>query len=119
MSFGQLVTNDIVELDSPQAFRWRGRFDNVINSGGLKISPEEIEKKIAHLFPDGTNFYIASRRSERWGEEAVLVTDLREPADNLINLIETEVGHLRAPKALIFDPDIQRTSSKKIIRRKF
>ena len=69
--------------------------------------------------PDGTNFYIASRRSERWGEEAVLVTDLREPADNLINLIETEVGHLRAPKALIFDPDIQRTSSKKIIRRKF
>lgn len=119
MSFGQLVTNDIVELDSPQAFRWRGRFDNVINSGGLKISPEEIEKKIAHLFPDGTNFYITSRRSERWGEEAVLVTDLREPADNLMNLIETEVGHLRAPKALIFDPDIQRTSSKKIIRRKF
>ena len=74
MSFGQLVTNDIVELDSPQAFRWRGRFDNVINSGGLKISPEEIEKKIAHLFPDGTNFYITSRRSERWGEES---TDFR------------------------------------------
>lgn len=119
MSFGRLVTNDIVELDSPQTFRWRGRIDNVINSGGLKISPEEIEKKIARLFPDGTSFYITSRPSNRWGEEAVLVTDMSGPTDNLMAMIEAEVGHLRAPKALIFDPDIQRTSSKKIIRRKF
>lgn len=119
MSFGQLVTNDIVELDSPQTFRWRGRIDNVINSGGLKISPEEIEKKIARLFPDGTSFYITSRPSDRWGEEAVLVTDMSGPTDNLMAMIEAEVGHLRAPKALIFDPYIQRTSSKKIIRRKF
>lgn len=119
MSFGRLVTNDIVELDSPQTFRWRGRIDNVINSGGLKISPEEIEKKIARLFPDGTSFYITSRPSDRWGEEAVLVTDMPGPTENLMAMIEAEVGHLRAPKALIFDSDIQRTSSKKIIRRKF
>lgn len=119
MSFGRLVTNDIVELDSPQTFRWRGRIDNVINSGGLKINPEEIEKKIARLFPDGTSFYITSRQSDRWGEEVVLVTDMPGPTDNLMAMIEAEVGHLRAPKALIFDPDIKRTSSKKIIRRKF
>lgn len=119
LSFGNLVTNDIVDLISPTSFRWIGRFDNVINSGGLKISPEEIEKKIAPLIPDGVTFYLTSRRSERWGEELVMVTDMPGPYSELKDRIENATGHLRAPKAVIFDPDIQRTDSKKIIRKKF
>lgn len=119
LSFGKLDTNDIVDLISPTSFRWIGRFDNVINSGGLKISPEEIEKKIAPLMPDGVTFYLTSRRSERWGEELVMVTDMQGPYSELKDRIENATGHLRAPKAVIFDPDIQRTDSKKIIRKKF
>ncbi|MEM1001559.1 MAG: AMP-binding protein, partial [Bacteroidota bacterium] len=41
-----LVTNDIVELKSDQAFKWKGRFDNVINSAGVKLFPEQIEDKL-------------------------------------------------------------------------
>ena len=119
LSFGNLITNDIVDLISPTSFRWIGRFDNVINSGGLKISPEEIEKKIAPLIPAGATFYLTSRRSERWGEELVMVTDMPGPYSDLQERIENATGHLRAPKAVIFDPDIQRTDSKKIIRKKF
>lgn len=119
LSFGNLITNDIVDLISPTSFRWIGRFDNVINSGGLKISPEEIEKKIAPLIPAGATFYLTSRRSERWGEKLVMVTDMPGPYSDLQERIENATGHLRAPKAVIFDPDIQRTDSKKIIRKKF
>ena len=119
LSFGELVTNDLVETACDTSFRWIGRIDNVINSGGLKISPEEIEKKIAPLFAPETTFYLTSRQSSRWGEEMVLVTDMPGPYDEISERIESVTGHLRAPKAIIFDPDIRRTSSKKIIRKKF
>src|SRR5690606_20744109 len=36
-----LVTNDLVDLKSPVTFTYLGRIDNVINSGGLKIFPEQ------------------------------------------------------------------------------
>lgn len=42
-SFKNIATNDIVELISPHEFRWCGRYDNVINSGGIKLYPEQLE----------------------------------------------------------------------------
>lgn len=48
-SFGSLVTNDIVELKGEDSFRWLGRYDNAINTGGLKVIPELMEKSIAPL----------------------------------------------------------------------
>ena len=47
LSIREVVTNDMVDLIDSTHFVWRGRFDNVINSGGVKIFPEEIEKLIA------------------------------------------------------------------------
>jgi len=41
-----VVTNDIVKLSSHKKFQWKGRIDNVINSGGIKLFPEEIERKL-------------------------------------------------------------------------
>ena len=117
LSFSRLVTNDVVALSSPQSFRWLGRWDNVINSGGLKIHPEEIESLIAPLLPPGALFYVASRPSAKWGEELILVTDTPHPG--LTEQLRTLLGPTRAPKAVVVDPDIRLTGSKKIIRRKF
>ena len=43
----KIVTNDLVALDKDQRFLLKGRIDNVINSGGIKVIPEEVEAKIA------------------------------------------------------------------------
>lgn len=43
---GDLLTTDCVELLSPQSFRYKGRMDFVINSGGKKIHPELLEHKL-------------------------------------------------------------------------
>ncbi len=118
MSFGRLVTNDIVSLTGADRFRWTGRFDNIINSGGLKIYPEEIERQISPLLPPGCRFYITSRPSAQWGEEAVLVTDMRDVEPDLLATIKTLVGSRRAPKAIVRVDEIPLTSSKKIIRKK-
>lgn len=118
MSFGRLVTNDLVELHDSTSFRWLGREDNVINSGGIKIHPEEVERLIAPLLPSGTTFYTTGRASERWGREAVLVTDSTEvTAETLTRLKQHLPSHL-VPKAIIHLPQIPRTSSGKILRQK-
>ena len=42
-----VVTNDRVHLEGTDRFLWLGRYDNLINSGGIKIVPEEVESAIA------------------------------------------------------------------------
>jgi O-succinylbenzoic acid--CoA ligase len=44
-----VLTNDIVDIKSPKKFYWKGRADNVINTGGVKIHPELVEKKLQKL----------------------------------------------------------------------
>jgi O-succinylbenzoic acid--CoA ligase len=40
----QIVTNDLVELINDHQFILLGRIDNVVNSGGIKLIPEQIEE---------------------------------------------------------------------------
>lgn len=44
-----LQTNDVVSLQSEETFLWKGRADNVVNSGGVKLHPEEIAIEIEGL----------------------------------------------------------------------
>lgn len=87
-----LVTNDIAEIkqqetsshssdassslktSSPHAlFRIKGRKDNVICSGGIKIQIEEVENLLRqHL---DAPFLLAKKKDEKFGEIAVLVTE--------------------------------------------
>ena len=39
----ELITNDIAEINEAGKFRIKGRKDNIINSGGIKIQIEEVE----------------------------------------------------------------------------
>src|SRR5690606_39963616 len=67
---GKVVTNDLGELVSEDAFRWLGRYDNIINSGGIKLIPEVIEDKVAQTFARlnmHNNFFIAGVPHERLG----------------------------------------------------
>lgn len=71
----QLVTHDIVELKKGK-FRIKGRKDNVICCGGIKIQIEEVEAKLRpHLsYP----FMIAKKKDEKFGEIAVLITEAND-----------------------------------------
>ncbi len=50
-TYSPIYTNDIVKLIDNKHFIWIGRYDNVINSGGIKVFPEEVEKKISPFIP--------------------------------------------------------------------
>lgn len=117
-SFNCVVTNDLVEIIDKHTFRWLGRIDNVINSGGVKLFPEVIEKKIAHLF-NSTQYYITSRRSERWGEELILVVESAAEISELEEKLRTILNRFEMPKAIIYQTKFNRTASRKIIRDNF
>ncbi len=69
-----IITNDRVELVDDTSFRWLGRMDNVINSGGIKIIPEAVEAKLAEVIPD-RRFFIAGMSDESLGEKVILVVE--------------------------------------------
>lgn len=71
-----VATNDMVQLNSPHSFEWLGRFDNVINSGGLKLFPEAIEEKLAPFIE--TPFVITSEKDEALGERIVLIVEYKD-----------------------------------------
>ena len=117
LSFGRLVTNDMIRLTSEHSFEWLGRYDNVINSGGIKIHPEEIERVMNALLPKGVTAYVTSRPSENWGREAVIVTDSREITQEIIERLKTLLPPHHAPRDIIYLDKIPLTSSGKIIRQ--
>lgn len=66
-----LATNDVVEIISKQEFDWLGRNDFVINSGGVKIHPEVVERKIADGFRG--DFFVTGREDAETGEHVAVV----------------------------------------------
>ncbi len=68
-----LKTNDIIDLISTNSFKWLGRFDNVINSGGIKLIPEQIEKKLSAVID--CRFFITGIPDETLGEKLVLLVE--------------------------------------------
>lgn len=70
-----IQTNDIVHLISIHKFNWIGRFDNIINSGGIKILPEVIEKEISPFIPSHKRFLISSIPDKIFGEKIVLIIE--------------------------------------------
>ena len=89
-----LVTNDIVEIESyiynkveKLRFRIKGRKDNVICSGGIKIQIEEVETLLKPYLEKP--FMIAKKKDGKFGEIAVLLTE-----DEEIEKIEATVRRL-------------------------
>lgn len=111
-----ISTNDVVELHSEREFTWLGRADNIINSGGLKLFPEELERKIADLLP--VPFYLSSEPDSFLGERLVLyVENYTQDEQALLAAIRAKVGPARAPKRVFNVEVFRRTESGKIIRR--
>ena len=70
---GKLVTNDIVEINAAGHFKIKGRKDNVISSGGIKIQIEEVEAVLKPLLD--RPFMITKRADRKFGEAVVLLTE--------------------------------------------
>ncbi len=116
---GTLVTNDIIEFISPGEFIWKGRFDHVINSGGIKLFPEELEKKL-QLFLD-RRFYFTGLPDEKLGERLVLIIEGKPFNETEMLLLNTELNagfsKYEIPKRVYFMKEFIETETAKINRK--
>jgi O-succinylbenzoic acid--CoA ligase len=108
----KIETNDIVNLISDTQFVWLGRFDNVINSGGIKLMPEQIEDKLATLI--SRRYFVNGEPDDTLGEKVVLyiegeVMKLDESVFNALDKYEK-------PKEIVFIPKFKETATGKIMR---
>jgi O-succinylbenzoic acid--CoA ligase len=113
ISKDEIVTNDIVNLISDKKFSWEGRYDNIINSGGIKLMPERIEDKLSTLIP--RRYFVSGQTDETLGEKAVLYVE-GEP----MTIEESVYGVLdkfEKPKDVVFIPKFEETATGKILRK--
>jgi O-succinylbenzoic acid--CoA ligase len=68
-----LHTNDLVSIISSKEFKWLGRADFAIESGGLKFIPEQIEQKLAPKIT--ARFIISSRPHTKLNNEIILLIE--------------------------------------------
>ena len=77
----EIITNDIVELISKDKFIWKGRKDNVINSGGIKLIPEQIEAALSQYID--APFFVSSLPDEMLGQKLIVLIEQNEEESDL------------------------------------
>ncbi|WP_172280466.1 AMP-binding protein [Chryseobacterium sp. LAM-KRS1] len=110
-----LQTNDLVEIKNYNQFRFLGRIDNVINSGGAKIFPEELEGLIKKEIANEVVFL--GLKDEILGQRLVLVIE-GQRSEKLIERISQIPfeKNFHKPKEIIFVDEVPRTPNGKVNR---
>lgn len=107
----ELVTNDMAIINEQGDFKITGRKDNVINSGGIKIQIEEVEKALGH---NQQEMAIGSYPDEKFGQIIVLLTTQKD-----LSILQKEIDRLPKywqPKKILYVEHIPLTSNGKIAR---
>ena len=108
----KIITNDIVKIKSNNEFHLIGRADNVINSGGVKLSPEDIERKLSKYI--SKNYIISSLKDDVLGEKLILIIESKKYKFN--ESIFNSLNKFEKPKEVYFINKFIYTKSKKIDR---
>ena len=130
-----VVTNDLVQLQPDGSFVWLGRVDNVINSGGVKVQVERVERALEQFLlnrqrgradqADGAErrFFVGPLADPQWGQAVVAVIEGR-PFEREAALAEAMRAELSGtlsryelPKAVHFVAQFAETPTGKVDRQ--
>jgi O-succinylbenzoic acid--CoA ligase len=112
----KVITNDVVELISSIEFKWLGRFDSVINSGGIKLISEQIEEKLSKIF--NVRFFVIGIEDMALGEKLILIVE-GNVKNGLLNKVQQCKSLLKyeIPKEIYFVSKFIETPTQKINRK--
>lgn len=112
LSDEKIITNDVVEIIEGNKFIWLGRFDNVINSGGVKLFPEKIEEKLLGKIPH--RFFVIGKPDVSLGEKLILVIEGEPYA--IDDSVFEGLDKYEKPKEVLFVSKFSETETGKIKR---
>lgn len=93
-----ISTNDIVEILDSTRFRWLGRQDEVINTGGKKVFAHQIESKLQSQF--SVSFFVTAVNDDKFGQRVVLVLESQEVAESLTKSSFETLSNYERPKSI-------------------
>ena len=116
---GPVTTNDLVEIEPHgKEFKWLGRVDHVINSGGIKIIPEILEQKIRGAL--GLDCLVLPEKDARLGNRLILVIESEEsdpPGEQWLQSLREVLPPYEVPRRILTIPHIPRNPSFKPDRK--
>jgi len=114
-----VTTNDLVEIDpSGSSFKWLGRYDHVINTGGIKVIPELLEEQIGRSL--SLDCLLLGEPDERLGSRLILVVESPQadpPVDEWLGTLKSFLSPYELPKRIVTLKEIPRNLSMKMDRR--
>jgi len=108
-----IVTNDLVDIIRENQFIFLGRIDNVINSGGVKLIPEQIEAKLIDKI--NNRFFVTGIPDAALGEKLILVIE-GEKQDFAPDFFDV-LDKYERPKELVFVPKFKENENGKLLRK--
>lgn len=115
LGISSLKTNDLVELYDDKSFKWIGRSDFIINSGGIKVIPEKIEDELSRILTPNT-FMISSKKDKILGEKVVLISTKKVDKKKIKEYLLNKGFRYEVPKEIIISDDLLRLPNGKINR---
>ncbi|SDS47821.1 O-succinylbenzoic acid--CoA ligase [Formosa sp. Hel1_31_208] len=109
-----VLTNDVVDMISDTEFDIIGRYDNMINSGGVKLFPELIEAKLQDKIDK--RFFITSEKDKDLGEKVIMVIEAE--SNQLDAEVYSGLEKFEIPKTVYHIPKFLETPNAKIQRQK-
>ena len=117
---GWLHSGDLASMDEDGAVFIVDRKKDMINTSGFKVFPAEIERVIA-AHPSVALVAVGSAPDEMKGEIAkayvVLKSGAAADAEGILALCRKGLAAYKIPRAVVFVPDLPKTSTGKIMRR--
>jgi o-succinylbenzoate---CoA ligase len=118
-----LQTNDVVELLAEGRFRWLGRADNIINSGGIKVQAERVEAEaVSCLSSLGLERRVLAGGlpDEKLGQKVALLlegTPLKQEEEfSLLKCLQEKLPSYWAPRQILYVESFVESANGKIIR---
>ena len=108
-----IVTNDLVEIIREDQFIFLGRIDNVVNSGGVKLIPEQIEAKLIDKI--NSRFFVTGIPDTVLGEKLILVIE-GEKQDFATDFFDV-LDKYEKPKEIVFVPKFKENENGKLLRK--
>lgn len=115
---GWLRTGDLAHIDA-DGFVWiEGRVSDMINRGGLKVFPDEVEEVLRHV-PGVVDVAVVGEADDRLGEVPVayVVAAAEVTDDALADFCRSALGAYKVPVAFRRIAELPRNDAGKVLRR--
>jgi O-succinylbenzoic acid--CoA ligase len=120
----RVETNDVIQLQTRETFTVTGRYDNMINTAGVKVLPEILEPKIKDILQQhfsNSAFFIGGVKDKQFGEKVVLFVEHTFISESVKTLVFDQMKQIlrnfEVPKEIVAVPAFKRTDMGKLKRQ--